>query len=197
MIGPLTAVVKNQIIKDRKLVLVTISTAISYAFAYLSITGALFYFPNGLPGIILSQYTPPSFELTPRSIAFVPTEYVAGSITYEALLFLVIVSSLFGLSMSLLLVNRRMQTSCGLPSMGMLGIIPATITTFSCCGGGMLALAFGPAVFTALTLNSQYFLYLSTISMFAGTFMLARRVDKQIKKSAIRTSFSSRSDNQT
>jgi len=196
MIGSLTAVVKNQIIKDRKLVLITIATAISYVFAYLFITGAVFYFPNGLPGIILSQYPPPSFELTPRFMAFVPTEYVAGSITYEALVFLVIVSSLFGLSMSLLLVNRRMQTACKLPSMGMFGIIPATITTFSCCGGGMLALAFGPAVFNALTLNSEYFLYLSTITMFAGTFMLARRADKQIREGMIRSSSSNDNDNQ-
>lgn len=169
-----------KVIFHRKgLTLVAVVSAILYAVSYLIFTGAIFYFPNGLPGII--RIKAPSFEISSKGLSFIPTEYFAGSITYEAFLFLAITSSLFGILVSLFLLNRQLHTSCKYSTVGILGIVPALMTTFSCCGGGILLFLLGQTFFNALTLNSQYFLYTSTVLMLCGTIIFAKRTDEQIK----------------
>ena len=173
--------------RDRKLVLLSVATAISYVLAYLFITGAAVYFPNGIPPILknLEGLEPPLLKTTYRGVYFVPSENLASFVTYEAMPFLVVTSLLFGLSISLFMLNRRIETSCRLPGMGMFGIIPAVFTTFSCCGGGMMLLAIGPAAFSTVVANSPYFLTASVVTMLAGTVVLARRATKQIKSAAL------------
>ena len=172
--------------RDRKLALISIATAISYALAYLFITGAAVYFPNGIPPILknLEGLEPPLLKTTYRGVYFVPSENLASFVTYDAMAFLAVTSSLFGLSISLLLLNRRIKMSCQLPGMGMFGIVPAIFTTFSCCGGGMMLLIIGPAAFSTVAANSPYFMSASIAGMLAGTVVLARRATLQIKRSA-------------
>lgn len=172
--------------RDRKLVLIALATAIPYALAYLFITGAAVYFPNGIPPLLknLEGLEPPLLKTTYRGVYFVPSENLASFVTYDAIAFIAVTSVLFGLSTSLLVLNRRMETSCKMPGMGMFGIVPAVFTTFSCCGGGMILLVIGPAAFNTIVVNSPYFMAASMAAMLAGTLVLARRATMQIKRSA-------------
>jgi hypothetical protein len=103
------------------------------------------------------------------------------------MVFLGITSALFGLSISLVILNRKMETSCRLPSMGMLGVVPAVFATFACCGGGVLLLALGPAIFGLISVNSPYFLAASIAAMSGGTLLLVKRADQKMKSFAVRT----------
>lgn len=173
--------------RDRKLVLIALATAISYALAYLFFTGAAVYYPNGAPPALrnFNGIEPPELKTTFRGVYFVPSENLASFVTYDAIIFLALTSFLFGLSISLLMLNRRIKTSCRLPGMGMFGIIPAVFTTFSCCGGGMMLLALGPAAFNAVVGNSPYFMIASVAAMLAGTVVLARRASIQMRSASL------------
>jgi hypothetical protein len=173
--------------RDRKLVIISIASAISYVIAYLFITGAAVYYPNGAPPALrnFNGIEPPELKTTFRGVYFVPSDYLASFVTYDAMAFLAITSILFGLSISLFMLNRRIEAGCRLPGMGMFGIIPAIFTTFSCCGGGMMLLAIGPAAFSTVAANSPYFMTASVVAMLAGTVVLARRATMQIKGAAL------------
>lgn len=59
---------------------------------------------------------------------------------------------------------------------GLLGIFPAFFTSFSCCGGGLLALAIGPVAFSSLSLYSQYMAPLTVVTLAAGTYFISKKI---------------------
>jgi hypothetical protein len=177
------------IIHDRKLVAAAVASAVSYVIAYMFITGAAVYFPDGIPEFTrnVQGLEPPMLKATWSGLYFIPSENFGSFLTYDAMVFLGITSALFGLSISLVILNRRMETSCRLPSIGMLGVVPAVFATFACCGGGVLLLALGPAIFGLISVNSPYFLAASIAAMSGGTLLLVKRADQKMKSFVLRT----------
>lgn len=171
------------VIRDRKLVAIGLASAVSYVMAYMFITGAAVYFPDGIPEFTrnVQGLEPPMLKATWSGLYFIPSENFGSFLTYDAMVFLGITSALFGLSISLVILNRRMETSCRLPSMGMLGVVPAVFATFACCGGGVLLLALGSAAFGMISVNSPYFLAGSIAAMSGGTLLLLKRADQKMK----------------
>lgn len=171
------------IIHDRKLVSAGVTSAVSYVIAYMFITGAAVYFPDGIPEFTrnVQGLEPPMLKATWSGLYFIPSENVGSFLTYDAIVFLGITSVLFGMSISLVILNRRVETSCRLPSMGLLGVVPAVFATFACCGGGVLLLALGPPIFGLISINSPYFLAGSVAAMSGGTLLLVKRADQKMK----------------
>jgi hypothetical protein len=66
-------------------------------------------------------------------------------------------------------------------SNGILATLPAFFTSFSCCGGGLLASVVGPAAFSSLVLYSSYVAPITTAVLPTGIWVMSRKIT-QLKK---------------
>jgi Ni/Fe-hydrogenase subunit HybB-like protein len=95
-------------------------------------------------------------------------------------------SFLVGLNIALMVYSRNLSKICGhcqitnIMSNGILAILPAFFTSFS-CGGGLLASVVGPAAFSSLALYSSYVAPITTAVLAAGIWVMSRKIT-QLKK---------------
>ncbi|AIC15502.1 hypothetical protein NVIE_1289 [Nitrososphaera viennensis EN76] len=165
------------VIRTSKYRTIAIASGLAYAIIYMVTVGIVSYVPN------LSSATGiPVFRATYLGISAIPTDNVFFFIFYGALAFLAASSILVGINTALMFYSRRLAKACGTrkrpESKGLFGLVPAFFTSFSCCGGGLLALAIGPTAFSSLSIYSKYMAPLTVAVLAAGTYLMSRKISK-------------------
>lgn len=164
------------VLKTRKYLGVLLASGLAYAFAYMMVVGVISYVPG-----LTSATSLPVFRASYLGISIIPTDNTFFFIFYGALAFLIASSFLVGLNVAMMLYSRKMGRACGIRpsnSRGFLGLFPAFFTSFSCCGGGLLALAIGPAAFSSLSLYSQYMAPLAAAVLATGTYLMSSKISR-------------------
>lgn len=165
------------VLQKRKYRAVVVACGLIYAISYMLIVGIISY----VPGLSSATTGVPALRLTSLGISSVPADNIFFFIFYGALAFLIASSFLVGLNVALILYSRKVATACRAKKVepkGLLGIFPAFFTSFSCCGGGLLALAIGPVAFSSLSLYSQYMAPLTVVALAAGTYFISKEMSE-------------------
>ncbi len=165
-----------QVLQKRKYRAIVIACGLIYAISYMLIVGIISYVPG-----LSSATGVPVFRLTSLGISSVPMDNVFFFIFYGAIVFLVPSSFLVGLNVALMLSFRKVAMGCRVKKIeprGLLGIFPTFFTSFSCCGGGFLALAIGPTAFSSLSIYSKYMAPLTVAVLAAGTYFMSKKISK-------------------
>lgn len=168
---------------------------IIYALVYIHIVGIILYLPKPLEFF----NDVPFVRVTSYGIAFMPTKTIYIFAFWHAIAFIIATSLLVAMNIALLLHYRWLIKSCcrvdfkskksekvsvdnvrGIPSI-ISSMIPAFFTSFSCCGGGLLALAIGPAAFSYLTIYGTYIALLTIAMLLTSTYMISRSISRMIK----------------
>jgi len=176
--------------------------SIIYALVYIHIVGVILYlsspleFVNSTPFILVTSY----------GIVFMPTKTIYIFAFWHTIAFIVVTSLLVGINIALILRYRWLIKSCcrvdhyynkksrnsnqkednsikGILSV-IASMIPAFFTSFSCCGGGLLALAIGPIAFSYLTIYGMYIALLTIAMLLTSTYMLSRSINMVIKNAS-------------
>ena len=164
------------LLKNRRYAAILAVSGIAYAFVYMVIVGIMSYVPG-----LSSASGIPVFRITSLGISAIPADNIFFFIFYGALAFLVVSSFLVGLNISLMLYSRNVVRACSIKKTEpkcLFGIVPAFFTSFSCCGGGFLAIAIGPTAFSSLSLYSQYMAPLTVAALGAGTYLMSSKISK-------------------
>jgi hypothetical protein len=165
------------LLKDRKYAAILVVSGIAYAFVYMMVVGIISYVPD----LLSSASGMPVFRITSLGISAIPVDNVFFFIFYGAFVFLAASSFLVGLNISLMIYFRRVARACSAKRTepkGLLGVVPAFFTSFSCCGGGLLVLAIGPVAFSSLSLYSQYMAPLTVAALAAGTYFISNKLNR-------------------
>lgn len=192
-IKPITIILRERF----KLILLI---SIIYALAYIHIVGIILYLPSPLEFV---NYVP-FIRVTSYGIVFIPTKTIYIFAFWHAIAFIMVTSLLIGINIVLLLRyrwlikssccrvdhnnknrsnNRKEDSIKGMPSV-ISCMIPAFFTSFSCCGGGLLALAIGPIAFSYLTIYGVYIAILTIAMLLTSTYMLSRSISMVIKNAS-------------
>ncbi len=169
--------------------------SIIYALAYMHIVGIILYLPRPLEFV----NDVPLIRLTSYGIVFMPTKTIYMFAFWHTIAFIIVASLLAGINIALLHRYRRLINSCcrvdynnkntsstkekgikGMPTV-ISSMIPAFFTSFSCCSGGLLALAIGPIAFSYLIIYGTYIALLTIAMLLTSTYMLSRSISKMIK----------------
>lgn len=165
------------VIRSMKHVAILVGSGLAYAIIYMLVVGII----SIVPGMHSASGSYPVIRATAIGLSIVSAESIFMFIFYGALAFLVASSFLVGLTFSLMFYSRKVARACRIrktESKGLFGLLPAFFTSFSCCGGGLLALAIGPAAFSSLSLYSQYMAPLTVAVLAAGTYFMSDRISK-------------------
>lgn len=181
------------VLRERFMLILLIG--IFYALVYIHIVGIILYLPQPLEFV----NDVPFMRVTSYGILLMPTKTIYIFAFWYAVAFIIITSLLVGINIALLLRYRWLIKSCcrvdynrnkkseekadnikGIPSV-ISTMIPAFFTSFSCCGGGLLALAIGPVAFSYLTIYGTYIALLTIAMLATSTYMLSRSISRLIK----------------
>src|SRR5712692_9810445 len=152
------------IVRTRKYQLLMLVSAAVYVLIYTYAVGIISYYP----GLALLKVNAPIISTNSLGIMSIPGSYIFIFVLYSAIAFLTPSSFLVGLNIALMAYSRNLSKTCGhcqitnIRSNGILAILPAFFTSFSWCGGGLLAFVEGPAAFSSLALYSSYVAPLTT-----------------------------------
>lgn len=165
------------LLKNRRYAAMLTASAIVYAFVYMVVVGVISYVPD-----LSSSSGIPVFRITSLGISAIPADNIFFFIFYGALVFLVASSFLVGLNVALMFYSRRIARACNMKKpaepKGLFGLLPAFFTSFSCCGGGLLALAIGPTAFSYLSIYSKFMAPLTVAGLTAGTYFMSKKISK-------------------
>lgn len=168
------------IIRTSKYRKIAVVSGLVYATIYMIAVGIISYVPG-----LSSDTGFPVFRITYYGISAIPADNIFFFIFYGALAFLVASSFLVGINTALAFYSRRIEKACGIrkrpEAKSLFGIIPALFTNFSCCGGGLLALAIGPTAFSSLFIYNKYMAPLTVVVLAAGTYFVSKRISKMEK----------------
>jgi hypothetical protein len=181
--------------------------SIIYALVYIHIVGIILYLPSPLEFV----NSTPFIRVTSYGIVFMPTKTIYMFAFWHAIAFIIVTSLLVSINIALILRYRWLIKSCcrvdhhyyynnnkkksrnsnqkednsikGIPSV-IASMIPAFFTSFSCCGGGLLALAIGPIAFSYLTIYGMYIALLTIAMLLTSTYMLSRSISMVIKNAS-------------
>jgi hypothetical protein len=163
-----------------------LGSAVTYAVVYMLAVGIISYYPGFAP----LKVSTPTVGANSLGIMIIPGNYIFIFAFYSAIAFLIVSSSLVGLSVALMAYSRDLSKTCKyckvstIKSSGILAVVPAFLTSFSCCGGGLLAFFIGPVAFSSLALYSNYMAPLTIAALAAGTLSMLTRIN-QLKKTII------------
>jgi hypothetical protein len=143
---------------------------ILYAIWYMIAIGIISYIPG-----FATSITFPIITFYSIGISIVSFKNIFIFIFYSAIIFLSVPSFLVGLNIAMMIYTRKANKSCK-NSKGILGLIPAFFTSFSCCSTGLLALVIGPITLNTLALYSQYIAPITIAALVAGTVFLSRSI---------------------
>jgi len=161
-------------------------SAIVYAVVYTLAVGIISYYPGFAP----LKVSTPTVGANSLGIVIIPGNYIFIFAFYSAIAFLIISSLLVGLNVALMAYSRDLSKTCGdckvsiIKSTGILSILPAFLTSFSCCGSGLLAFVIGSVTFSSLALYSNYVAPLTIAALAAGTLSMLTRIN-QVKETII------------
>jgi hypothetical protein len=166
-----------RIIRTAKYGAIAIASGLAYAIIYMITVGIISYVPG-----LSSTSGIPVFHSSVIGISAIPADNLYFFIFYGALAFLVVSSFLVGINTAMMFYLRKVAKACGIrkrpESKEFFGLIPAFFTSFACCGGGLLALAIGPAAFSTLSIYSNYIAALTMAVLAAGTYFMSERISK-------------------
>jgi len=176
------------VLKSRKYRFTMLMSGMVYALVYMFVVGIISYYPGFAP----LRVSTPVINPTTIGLMIIPGHYIFVFAFYSAIGFMAVSSFLVGLNISLILRLRSLRRTSGyycyrtttISSGGILSTLPAFLTTFSCCGGGLLAFVIGPVAFSSLALYSNYMALLTIAALAAGTLSILTRTN-QLKKTII------------
>lgn len=167
----------SRVLRTRKYLGISSAFGLTYALGYMILVGIISY----VPGLTSATGDYPMIRFTSFGISVIPFNDTSFFIVYEALAFLVASSFLVGLNIALMFYSRDIGALCGIHqnkaggAKGLLGLVPSFFASFSCCGGGLIAIAIGPAVFSYLSIYGRYMALLTVLALAAGTYIMAKR----------------------
>ncbi len=169
------------VLRRRKYAAILIASGFAYAVAYMFIVGIISFVPE----MHSATGTYPVIRPSSIGLTVIPIEGVFLFIFYSQLAFLATSAFLVGLNISLMFYSRRITKACGIrkrtESKGLLALLPTFFTSFSCCGGGLLALAIGPTAFSSLSLYSQYMAPLTVGVLAAATYLMSSKISRMAR----------------
>src|SRR6266487_2397200 len=171
------------IVRTRKYQLIMLVSAAVYVLIYTYVVGIISYYP----GLALLKVNAPIISTNSLGIMIIPGNYIFIFVFYSAIAFLTLSSILVGLNVALMAYSRNLSKTCShcqitnIRSNGILAILPAFFTSFSCCGGGLLAFIVGAAAFSSLAVYSSYVAPLTTAVLATGIWVMSRKIT-QLKK---------------
>jgi len=174
------------ILNTRKYQLVMLVSALIYSVVYMFAVGIISYYPGFAP----LKVSTPIVGANSLGVMVIPGSYIFIFAFYSAIAFLIVSSLLIGLSVALMVYSRDLGKTCGhckintIKSGAILAIIPSFLTSFSCCGGGLVAFVIGPVAFSSLALYSNYMAPLTIAALAAGMLIMLTWID-QLKKTVI------------
>jgi hypothetical protein len=138
------------------------------------------------PGLAVLKVTTPVISTNSLGVMIIPGNYIFIFAFYSAIIFLIASSFLVGLNLALMFYSRNIiSKSCSnniritnVAKEGVFGILPTFFTSFSCCGGGLLAIVIGPTAFSALALYSGYMASLTIAVLSIGTVLMSMKISK-------------------
>jgi hypothetical protein len=158
--------------------------AIIFALSYMVFTGIFIFTEKPIP----DEYKVPMFYFGrihtvygdfPWFIAYLD-RHTIFSMTMEALASTAVISGLVGINSSLAAFRFSTRKACRIDkgSVGFFGIIPAFLSIFACCGGGILVLLFGSGILTALFSYGPIFSVVSIGTLSAGIILSTKEIEK-------------------
>jgi len=174
------------ILNTRKYQLVMLVSTVIYSAVYMFAVGIISYYPGFTP----LKVSTPIVGANSLGVMVIPGSYIFIFAFYSAIIFLTVSSLLIGLSVALMVYSRDLSKTCGhceintIKSGAILTILPSFLTSFSCCGGGLIAFVIGPVAFSSLALYSNYMAPLTIAALAAGILIILTRID-QLKKTII------------
>lgn len=170
----------SRVLRTRRYLGISSAFGLTYAFGYMILVGIISY----VPSLTSASGDYPMIRFTYFGISVIPFNDISFFIVYEALAFLVISSSLVGLNIALMFYSRDTGTLCGIgrnkagESRGLLGLVPSFFASFSCCGGGLIAIAIGSTAFSYLSIYGRYMALLTVLALAVGTYLMAKRTHR-------------------
>jgi hypothetical protein len=176
------------VLNTRKYQLIMLVSAITYALTYMFAIGIISYYPGFAPLIVSS----PVISANSLGVIVIPISYVFVFASYSAIVFLIVSSFLIALNIALVLYLRSVSNtlSCArritnVNTRRILGILPAFFTSFSCCGGGFMALILGPTAISSLALYSQYMASVTIAVLLVATIFTSMKISRSHRPSSL------------
>jgi len=177
-----------------------IVTGVAFAVFYIFFTGIITVSSIPIPEVIPVPYlhviTNGPIGKFPWIVAYLD-RYSVFSMNLEAMVSTALISSLVGVNSALTLyrfrIVKKMRCNCpsGSPAF-FSSIVPASLSVFACCGGGLLLTIFGAGLMSALMPYGILFSIISIIGLTAAMFISAhginltlRSVGKNLTKGSI------------
>lgn len=177
------------VMRNSKYKIITALTGALFAFSYMIFTGIFIFTERAIP----DEFTVPLFHIGrihtvygdfPWFIAYLD-RHTIFSMTSEALASTIVISILVGINTTFLafrLSNKNMECRTSASSIGFFGIIPAFLTIFACCGGGILVMLLGAGVLSALFSYGPVFSITSITILLVGVLFSAKNIAKTLEK---------------
>ncbi len=194
-----TLSVVHHILKRRDCKALAIITSVSFEIFYMFFTGIITVssipIPNDIavPKLIVSTQGP--IGTVPWVIAYL-NRYSIFSMNLEAMISTTLISLLVGMNAALMLYHFKMKSEfrCECQSASPVffaSIIPASLSVFSCCGGGLLLILFGAGLMSAVMPYGNLFSIISIIGLTvailisAYSIRLSTKLGKDLLKDAV------------
>ena len=161
--------------------------SIAYALFFMLFTGIITIsskpIPESVPvpyfNVITRIQNLDSIDYTLWIVAY-PNRYTVFSMNLEAMLSLLALSSLIAINVAFMLYARNLsryhEYSCKIGKRGFAGVIPATFSVFSCCGGGLILALFGPSLFLTLQGIGSYLTMIGIAMLLSNILLLTNRI---------------------
>ena len=164
-----------------------IISAVVYAIFFMLFTGIITISTKPIPDSVPVPYfniltriqNLDSIDYTLWIVAY-PNRYTVFSMNIEAMLSLITLSSLIAISIALMLyardLSKRYECDCKMKKKGLVGIVPATFSVFSCCGGGLILALFGPSLLLTLQNIGSYLTLIGATLLIANILFTTNRI---------------------
>jgi len=176
------------VLSHRKYKVILTVAAIIFALSYMFFTGIFIFSDREIPG----EFTVTFFRIArihtaygdfPWMIIAYLDRHTIFSMSIEAMFSTTIISGLVGINSAFLAFrfsSASDKATCGLSkgSVGFLGIIPAFLCIYACCGGGMLVVLFGAGILAALFPYGFAFTIISIATLGLGVLYSTRELNK-------------------
>lgn len=182
--------------RNKKCKVIFAISSVSFAISYMIFTGIFIFMERPIP----DEFTVPMFRVStihtvygdfPWLIAFLD-RHTVFSMSMEAMMSTVVISFLVGINSSLLTFRfmSKNRISCSASgSVGLLGIVPAFMSIFACCGGGVLVVLFGAGILASLFPYGSIFSLVSIAILSTGILLSTRNLGKVLEDSISKSSF--------
>jgi len=175
----------GSVLSKPKYKIVCIVVAILFSLAYMVFTGIFIFTPRAIP----EEFTVPLFRVGqihtvygdfPWIVAYLD-RHTIFSMTMEAMILSSTISILVGINTALILYRFRSPKnlqSCkrSQTTVGFFGVVPAFLSIFACCGGGILVMILGGGILSALFPYGPLFGITSIGILVTGILLITKNI---------------------